>query len=151
MMQVKTTGLKASDAFISKAMGRLNRSIPSALQKGVNGMITHAKNGKKYKTRNGGAERAIQGFIDTREWMLTFWINPAQVTVYSKSGKPYNYAWGLNDGTMSNYKQGAISPKITPSSKNGGIKADDFMGRAFEVGIKPLQREIVKDIERAFK
>ena len=150
-MQSSTTGTKEADAYLAKAMRYLNKKIPYVEQKSVNSMVAKANGDHTFKRKNGQADRAIQGFIDPKKWMLTFWINPAQVTVYSKDGKPYNYAWGLNDGTRNKYKQGKISPKITPSSKSGGIAADDFMGRAFGSGIKDLQRDIKREIERAFK
>ena len=150
-MQVSTTGTEEADAFLTKAMGYLNKKIPFVLQENVNSMVTGARGKHNFNTLNGGAERAIQGYISKDDWSLIFWINPAQVTVTSKNGKAYNYAWGLNDGTRSNYKQGKISPKVTPSRGNGGIKGDDFMGREFSKGIKTTQVDIKKAIIGAFK
>lgn len=150
-MQSSTTGTKEADAYLAKVLGTLNKSIPNALQDGVNEMVTRARKNHKFKRKSGQAERAIQGYISKKEWSLTFWINPAQVTVYSKDGKPYNYAWGLNDGTRSNYKTGHISPTITPSPKSGGIHADDFMNRAWQFGRRKMKKVIKSEIERAFK
>ncbi len=146
MLKSKTTGAKEAHAFIDNAIRDLNKRVPYSLQESGNKMVAKARSDHRFKSNHGQAERSIQSDVDSKEWMLTFYINPDRVT-----NNGYNYAWGLHDGTGKGYKKSKMSPKVEPKLKSGGIKHDHFMVRAYEGEIKNLKRDIVNQIERAFK
>ncbi len=109
-------------------------------------MVKYARANHRFKTQTGQAERSITFSVDARNWVLEFYISPNRVT----SGE-YVYTWCLNDGTGTGYKQAAISPNASPRLKNGGIQADDFMGRAWDKYLEPMNKEVKDELKKAFK
>ena len=97
------------------------------------------------KVTTGMTNRSIEATV-TEEGdniLLRFWIDPSLVT--TSSG--FNRAWGQNDGTWDNYRQGKISPPADSRGGRRGLVHQDFMGRAWERNIPPLMR----DVENLFR
>ncbi len=124
--------LKASDKIMKKYAPKIE--VEAKQNHAFNRTTKNARKGKYRPT--GNTERSIQAFV--RFNTLTFWINPDLVTM--KNG--FNVGWGQNDGTKDGYSQGKISPKGTSSGGRGGIKADDFMGRAWDKYFDNMLREM---------
>ena len=124
---------------LRKAMPDLNKGIKLLLVKYGKLMVKYARNHHRFKTQTGQLERAITFKVDSKKWILHFYID--DVRVYSNG---YNYGWIQNDGSASGYKRGKISPSISPKGKGKGVQADDFMGRAWEKYVDDLTSDLQK-------
>ena len=122
---------------LKKAMPNLNKDVAKIFGKYGGKMVKYARANHKFTTQTGQLERAITFKVDSKRWELKFYID--EVRVYSNG---YNYGWIQNDGTGQGYKQGSISPKVTPKLKSKGLEADDFMGRAWDEYVDKMTAEL---------
>ncbi len=146
-MRVKVTGLQEALNSLGNSIGYLNKKIPYVLQKNGNKMVAHAQKNHRFKTQSGQLERAIKADVDKKNWTLLFYIDDDRLTV--KGG--LSYGPFQHEGTGTGYKKSSMADKYSPKRKNGGIKADHFMVRAYRFYRKPLQEEMEKVLKGAFK
>lgn len=124
---------------LKRAMPTLNKEVVKILGRYGGKMVKYARQNHKFTTQTGQLERAITFKVDSKRWMLSFYID--EVRVYSNG---YNYGWIQNDGSAEGYKRGKISPPVSPKGKGKGVKADDFMGRAWDKYVEEMTAEIEK-------
>lgn len=134
--------LKGFDAVyrnLKQVMPDLNKEVAKLLHRYGIKMVKYARQNHKFTTQTGQLERSIIAKVDSKSWQLNFKID--EVRVYSNG---YNYGWIQNDGTGNSYKQGLISPNATPKLQSKGLKADDFMGRAWDKYVDEMTEELQK-------
>jgi len=124
---------------LKKVMPDLNKGVAKIMRIYGNLMVQEARGNHAFKTQTGQLERSITAKVDSKNWQLIFFID--EVRVYSNG---YNYGWIQNDGTASGYRQGKISPAISPKGKGKGILADDFMGKAWDMFVDDMTTELQK-------
>ncbi len=135
--------LKGFDAVykgLKKTMPNLNKEVTKIFGKYGKLMVIYARKNHKFKTQTGQLERAITFRVDSKQWELHFYID--DVRVYSNG---YNYGTIQHDGSGVNYKRSEFSPQYTPKLKNGGVKSDHFMVRAWD----KYQNDMTADLQRA--
>lgn len=107
-------------------------------------MEKHAQTNHLYKNRTGALTESIQHSVDyakNESITLTFAIIPDLVI----TATGWNYGWCQNDGTLSQYRQGKISPPATPADRvRRGIRHDDFMGMSWDRHIGRLKMDVEK-------
>ena len=134
---VTLKGFSKTHRKLKSVMPTLNKTVPKTLGKYGALMVKYARSNHKFKTQTGQGERAITFKLDKKNWILHFYID--EVRVYSNG---WNYLWIQNDGSAGGYKQGKISPPVTPKGKGSGVQADDFMGRAWDKYVDDLTAEL---------
>ena len=134
---VTLKGFQPVHRKLKKVMPDINKGVARILRAYGNKMVKYARANHKFTTQTGQLERSITAKVDSKKWQLKFYID--EVRVYSNG---YNYGWIQNDGTGYSYKQGKISPPITPKLKSKGLKADDFMGRAWAFYVDDMTKEL---------
>jgi hypothetical protein len=156
-MAVSTKGLDKVYAAYLKYPEQVKEKAVFELRKYGNKMQQHARQNHRFKSqgksssgyrRTGNAERSIQSEVKLKPFIsLKFWINPEFV-----ENNGFVYPWAQNDGTGYGYRRGEISPLAIPKLRSSGIKADDFMGRAYNKYGAPLMkalREIPKTVKKS--
>ena len=134
---VKLKGFDAIHRNLKKVMPDLNKEVAKILGRNGGKMVKYARANHRFTTQTGQLERAITFKVDSKQWMLHFYID--ETRVYSHG---YNYGWIQNDGTGYGYKQGKISPNATPKLSSAGLEADDFMGRAWDKYVDVMTQEL---------
>lgn len=138
-MPVKVKGLEGVQKAFLKYPEIVNELVEQELHEYGQKMVDNARRDHRFRSsgtsrsgyrRTGNAERSIQFRVLKRKRRvsgLKFWINPSRVTRNN-----YNYALIQNDGFGQGYSRGSISPSLGTKVSTQGLRADDFMGRAWE-------------------
>ena len=124
---------------LKKAMPDINKGVAKIMRKYGNKMVRYARQNHTFTTQTGQLERSITAKVDSKQWQLTFEID--EVRVYSNG---YNYGAIQNDGFGRGYKRGSISPAWGTKVSSKGLKADDFMGRAWDKYVDDMTTELQK-------
>ena len=140
---VKLKGFDAVYKNLKNVMPDMNKEVAKLLRRYGNKMVKHARQNHKFKTQTGQAERSITAKVDSKNWQLMFYID--EVRVYSNG---YNYAAIQNDGFGQGYKRGSISPAWGTKVSTKGLKADDFMGRAWDKYVDEMTSDLQKLLVR---
>jgi len=138
-MSVTLKGFDPVYRNLKKVMPDLNKEVAKLLRRYGNKMVKYARQNHKFKTQTGQLERAITAEVDSKNWQLTFKID--DVRVYSNG---YNYGAIQNDGFGQGFKRGSISPNWTTKVSTKGLKADDFMGRAWDKYVDDMTADLQK-------
>ncbi len=136
-MPVTLKGFSKHYRKLKTAHKSLSKLVPQVLGKYGAKMVRYARQNHKFQTQTGQLERSITYKVDRKSWRLEFYIDG--VRVYSRG---WNYGWIQNDGTAQGYHKGEISPLVSPKGRGKGIKADDFMGRAWKMYVDDLTAEL---------
>jgi hypothetical protein len=128
---------------LKKVMPDLNVEVAKVLRKYGNKMVKYARTNHTFKTQTGQLERSITAKVDSKRWELIFFID--EVRVYSNG---YNYGVIQNDGFGQGYSRGKISPALGTRVSSKGLKADDFMGRAWEKYVDDMTAELQRTLIR---
>jgi hypothetical protein len=149
-MGLDADGYSFEDAqrWAKMAREKIEADIVSAVQSTAKQMQTKGRTDHLYKKRTGNLNNAIIADVEYKQGeyvSLSWYIKPDKVM----TEKGWNYGWIQNDGSYSNYRQGAISPQATPKSlSRKGVRHDDFMGRAWNGNIPKLQNKIANIFAR---
>ena len=144
MSGVTLKGFEPVYRNLKKVMPTLNKDVAKLLRRYGNKMVKYARSNHKFQTQTGQLERSITAKVDSKYWQLNFKID--EVRVYSNG---YNYGWIQNDGTGNSYKQGSISPSVSPKLQSKGLQGDDFMGRAWDKYVDDMTRDLEKLLIKA--
>lgn len=140
---VTLKGFDAEKKKMRLLMPTLNKEVAKLLKRYGNLMVRYARTHHKFKTQTGQGERSITAKVDSKKWQLHFFID--EVRVYSNG---YNYMLAQNDGFGQGYKQGKISPSLGTKVSTKGLKADDFMGDAWDKYVDALTADLQKLLVR---
>jgi len=124
---------------LKKAMPDINKGVAKIFRTYGKLMVAEARANHAFTSQTGQLERAISFKVDAKNWLMKFYID--DVRVYSNG---YNYGAIQNDGFGTGYKRGKISPAWGTKVSSKGLKADDFMGKAWEMFVGDMTKELQK-------
>jgi hypothetical protein len=124
----------------TKAVAAAQRDMEKALKDGGESMVKSAKTSHRFLNRTGKAEDSIKSEVERGDDTLsmTFYIDPEKVT----TDTGWNYAWIQNDGSRGRYRRGRISPTAMSVGGGGGVRHDDYMGKAWDNHAKKIMDKI---------
>lgn len=126
---------------------RIVLDLHTAMDSTSRQMQQDARTDHLFHNRTGKLHKSIRSevkYIENESITLLFQIVPDAVLANG-----FNWGWGQNDGTLSRYRQGRISPPATPKNrKKKGIRHDDFMGRAWYRHYTKLKNRIETIFQR---
>jgi hypothetical protein len=144
-LSIDVSGADAVAGFFREIPISLRRDVRETLKRfGVRMQRRAIRLRNLPKITTGETNRSIKGEVGDTGLILRFWIDPSRVT--TESG--FNRAWGQNDGTYDDYRQGAISPPSDSKSGRRGLVHQDFMGRAWEQELPALEAAMINIAER---
>ena len=134
---------------VEKARQRYEKAVEKVLTDSAVKMQAEARSYHYYKHRTFKLKNSTKAKVknDGSYITLRFWIDPENITV-----KGWNYGWIQNDGSLSRYAKGKISPPVTPTDRiRKGVRHDDFMGKTWEKYLPKIMKGLNKASEKLGK
>ena len=134
---------------VEKARQRYVKAVEKVLTDSATKMQSEARADHYYKHRTFKLRDSTKAEVkkDGRFITLRFWIDPTNITV-----KGWNYGWIQNDGSLSRYRKGKISPPVSPKDTiRTGVRHDDFMGRTWEKYLPKIMKGLKSASEKLGK
>jgi len=144
-LEIKVQGLDEKLEKLRQFRQEYKNKIRSELIRHGTEMVRNARQGHRFTSRTGNADRSIDINVPIDETSLTFGI----VQDYSKTDwNDVSYVTFQHEGTYDGYNQSRISNPYTPTTPKragAGIQADHFLERAWFANIEQL-KEAIKNI-----
>jgi hypothetical protein len=130
------------------AREKIESDVVSAVKKTAKKMQQEGRVDHFYKNRTWNLHKSTLSDVTYKKGeyvSLLWWIDPDKVT--TKTG--WNYGWIQNDGSLSRYARGKISPPAVPTDRvRTGVRHDDFVGRTWGNNVPKLQLDISNIFKR---